>query len=113
MTIQPLTTTAEFDSLTAAWRTLNVYDFGPLADLDDDEDGAVVVLVAMVAGEAMAYLIADGREGWHIETRPGCCGTGHARALARHASIAFAWEVCSDEGAAFCQSLGIPFDDAR
>jgi len=45
MEIRKIQTTDEFDKLTE-WRTLQVYTFGPLMDLENSED--VNVLVAVV-----------------------------------------------------------------
>ena len=111
--IRSITSTTEFDQLTEDWRTLQVYTFGPLADLDDDEDGEIQVMIVEVDGQAVAYLIADGGDLWHIETRPGYGGNGYAKALAKAAQISYAYEVCADSGAAFCEALGIEFDDCR
>jgi GNAT superfamily N-acetyltransferase len=112
MNIQTVTSTKEFDSLTESWRKLAVWQFGPLCTLDD-EDTDATVLVATVDGEAAAYLIAESSGAWHVETRPEHRGRGYARTLCQAANVTFAWEVCSDEGAAFAESLGIDFDDAR
>jgi len=113
MQINSIRSTSEFDQLTEDWRTLQVWTFGPLADLDDDEDEEIQALVATVAGQVVAYLIADGTDLWHIETREGRTGNGYARQLAEAAQIDFVYEVCSDAGAAFCESLGIDFEDCR
>lgn len=109
MNIRTITTTAEFDELTEDWRTLNVYGFGPLEDLG--EDGDVTVMVAEDETGAAAYIIAERGELWHVESR--IAGKGYAKALAAAANIRQAWEVCTDEGAAFCESLNIPFEDVR
>jgi len=114
MEIRKIQTTNEFDKLTEKWRTLQVWTFGPLADLDDaDEDDEIQVLVGEVDGEAVAYLIADGCEGWHVETKTGHTGNGYAKMLNNFAGVTVAAEVCSDGGAALCESLGIEFEDAR
>lgn len=110
MEIKTITTTDEFDTLTEAWRTLAVYQFGPLVDMEEND---AVVTVGLVDGTPVAYLIADGRDMWHIETRSGFSGHGYARQLAEAANIRFAWEVCTDEGAAFCDAIGIDFEDCR
>jgi len=112
MNIKPVTSNDEFDEMTIMWRGLNVYDFGPLQDLED-EDAECVVLVAVVDNQCVAYLIADSDELWHIETMSGFGGNGYAKALISQAGITYAWEVCTDEGAALMDSLGIDFDDAR
>jgi hypothetical protein len=105
---------AKFDELTEDWRTLQVYAFGPLADLDDaDEDDDIQALVGLVDGEAVAYLIAEDGDLWHIETRQGHTGNGYAANLFDEANPFYAYEVCSEAGAAFCEKMGIEFDDCR
>lgn len=111
MEIKKIVTASEFDKRTEEWRKLNTYQFGPLSNLDTNENA--LVTVAEVNGESVAYLIADGRSLWHIETKTGHTGNGYAKKLAKAAKINFAYEVCSDSGAAFCESLGIEFDDCR
>ena len=111
MEIRKVGTTDEFDTLTEEWRTLQVYTFGPLEDVEENEDAQV--LVALVDGQAAAYLIADDTDLWHIETRDGFTGNGYAKQLVQAANIRYAYEVCSDMGAEFCESLGIEFDDCR
>ncbi len=113
MQINKINTSQKFDQLTEDWRTLEVWTFGPLADLDDDEDGDIQVLSGEVEGLVVAYLIAEANELWHIETRTGQEGHGYARRLAAQAEVDFAYEVCSDAGAQFCEALGIEFDDCR
>lgn len=114
MKIHKVKETQKFDSLTEDWRTLAVWNFGPLADLDDaEEDDNIQVLVGEEDEEAVAYLITEDTDLWHIETRTGYGGQGYARRLAEAAGVDFAYEVCSDEGAAFCDSLGIEFEDCR
>jgi hypothetical protein len=114
MEIRKIDTTAKFDQLTEAWRTLQVWQFGPLTDLDDsDEDDNIQVSVAQIDGQTVAYLIADDTDLWHIETREGHGGKGYARQLAETAQIDFAYEVCSDAGARFCESINIEFEDCR
>lgn len=112
MEIRNIATTAEFDALTEDWRTLNVWTFGPLGKLEEENTRAVVK-VAMVNNTAVAYLIADDKALWHIETNPEYRGNGYARQLAQSANVTMAWEVCTDEGAAFCESLGIEYEDCR
>jgi len=111
MEIQKIKTTSKFDELTEEWRTLQVCNFGPLMDLEDNE--AANVLVTTVNGEAVAYLIAEDTDLWHIETKAGNGGNGYAKQLAEAAKIDFAYEVCSDAGAQFCESLGIEWEDCR
>lgn len=114
MEIRKINNTNEFDKLTEDWRNLQVYSFGPLVDLDEaDEDSDIQVLVGEVDGEAVAYLIANGRSLWHIETKAGHTGNGYAKQLAKAAKINHAYEVCSDSGAALCESLGIEWEDCR
>lgn len=114
MEIREMTNSQKFDELTEDFRTLNVWTFGPLVDLDDaEEDDNIQVLVAEVAGEAAAYLIAEDSDLWHVETREGFGGQGYARQLAEAAEVDFAYEVCSDAGVRFCESLGLEFDDCR
>lgn len=113
MKIDKIETSQEFDHLTSEFRTLNVWNFGPLADLDDDEDGDIQVLAGQVDGLTVVYLIAEGSELWHIETREGQGGHGYARRLAEAAEIDFVYEVCSDAGAEFCEAMGLEFDDCR
>lgn len=109
MEVRKIETAKEFDKLTSDWRKLQVWQFGPLSSLDETSQ----VLVGEVNGESVAYLIADGRSLWHIETKTGYTGNGYAKQLAKIAKINFAYEVCSNDGAAFCESLGIEFDDCR
>lgn len=113
MEIKQVTTINEFDKLTESWRTLDVWTFGPLAELEDDEE--VVVTVGIVDDEVVTYLIADceGHYLWHIETKQGHNGNGYAKILVIDADVQMAYEVCSDAGAAFCDALNIDFDDAR
>lgn len=113
MEIRKINSTNEFDKLTEEWRTLQVYAFGPLADLDDaDEDDEIQVLVGMVNGEAVSYLIADLHGGWHVETKAGHNGNGYARKLNEFAGVTVACEVCSDDGIALCESLGLDYEEA-
>jgi len=113
MEIRKIKTTSEFDKLTEDWRTLQVYTFGPLIDLDyADENDDITVLVGMVNGEAVSYLIAQGYEGWHIETKTGHGGNGYARMLNEAAGVTMACEVCSDDGIALCESLGLEYEGA-
>lgn len=114
MKIKKMNQSQKFDNLTQAWRTLNVWNFGPLADLDEsEEDDNIQVLVAEEDAETVAYLIAEDSDLWHIETREGHGGQGYGRRLAEAAAVEFAYEVCSDAGAEFCEALGIEFDDCR
>lgn len=113
MQTNKIETSQKFDQLTEKFRTLNVWNFGPLADLDDDEDGEIQVLTGEVDGLTVAYLIADGSELWHIETRDGHGGHGYARRLTEAAGIDFVYEVCSEAGAKFCEALDLEFDDCR
>ena len=113
MEIQKIQTTRKFDELTENWRTLQVYTFGPLDELDEDEDGYIQVLTAMVDGQTVAYLIAEDTDLWHIETKSGYGGNGYAKQLAQEANITFAYEVCSDAGVALCETLDIEFEDCR
>lgn len=113
MKINKIETTAEFDQRTERFRTLNVWNFGPLADLDDDEEGNIQVLTGQLDGLTVAYLIAEGSELWHIETREGQGGHGYARQLVKEAEIDFVYEVCSDAGADFCEAMGLEFDAFR
>jgi hypothetical protein len=111
MEIRKLNTPKEFEE-TIKFQTLAVWTFGPLSDFDEDDDGTQI-LVAIVNGQAVAYLIADGTDLWHIETAEGHTGNGYARQLAEAAGIRYAYEVCSDEGAEFCEALGIEWEDCR
>ena len=111
MEITKINSTNEFDKLTKNWRTLNVYQFGPLLDIEDNED--VQVLVIVENDECVAYLIAEDTELWHIETKDGHNGKGYASQLAIEAQIDYAYEVCSDAGANFCEKLDIEYDDCR
>lgn len=114
MRIRKIETSTEFDNLTEDWRTLAVWNFGPLVDLDDaEENDNIQVMVSEVDGQSVAYLIADDTDLWHIETRIGFGAQGYATQLAEAAGIGFAYEVCSDAGASFCEALGIEFDDCR
>lgn len=109
MEIRKLNSPEEFEE-TISFATLAVWTFGPLSDYDEE---TAQILVAEVDGEAVAYLIAEYSDLWHIETKPGHTGNGYARKLAEAAKIDFAYEVCSDAGAEFCEALGIEFDDCR
>jgi len=111
MQIQKISDSQEFDNLTEDWRKLQVWTFGPLADSDEDDN--IQVLIATVDGQVAAYLIAEDTGLWHIETRDGFGGNGYAKQLAREANINYAYEVCSDAGARFCETLNIEFDDCR
>ncbi len=114
MQIQKISNIQEFDNLTEDWRTLQVWTFGPLANLDDsDEDDNIQALIATVDGHVAAYLIAEDTDLWHIETRDGFTGNGYAKQLASNAKINYAYEVCSEAGARFCETLNIEFDDCR
>ena len=113
MEIRKLNSPEEFEE-TVDFQTLAVWTFGPLSDWDyEDEDTETQVLVTIVNGQAVAYLIADGADLWHIETAEGHSGNGYARQLAEAAGINYANEVCSDAGANFCEALGIEWDDCR
>lgn len=114
MEIRKINNTNEFDNLTEVWRNLQVYSFGPLVDLNEaGEDSDIQVLVGEVEEEAVAYLIADGRSIWNIEIKANHIGNGYAKQLAKAARINYAYEVCSDSGAALCESLGIEWEDCR
>lgn len=112
MEIQKIINSEKFDSLTKDWRTLEVWSFGPLVDLDDsDEDDNIQVLVATIESEPIAYLIAEDTEGWHVEVKEGHTGHAYGKQLAEAANIESAQEVCSDAGAILCETLDIEFDD--
>ena len=106
--IRTINTKEEFDNMTEAWRRLQTNVFGPLA-----QDRDAVMMIVESNGEAVAYLVAEESDLWHIEVKDGARGNGYAHLLCEAAQISFAWEVCSDEGAALCESLGIDFDDCR
>lgn len=114
MKVRRISSSTEFDRLTEDWRTLQVWSFGPLADLDhSDEDDNIQVLVVEADQQAVAYLIAEDTSLWHIETRPGHTGQGYARRLVELAEIDYAYEVCSDAGAHLFETLDIEFEDCR
>lgn len=110
--IRTIDSIQEFDNLTESWRTLQTDIFGPLGR-DEDVEEDTTVLVAEVDGNVAGYLISEFNELWHIEVAESARGCGLARQLCEAANISFAWEVCSDEGAALCESLNIDFEDCR
>lgn len=112
MEIRDIKTELEFNKLTQDWRTLET-SFGNVIENLADEDTYSVVKVAIVGSEAIAYLTAEDKELWCIETREGFTGNGFAKMLVLDAKIEMAWEVCSDAGAAFFDALDIEFEDCR
>ena len=109
--IKQIKTSQEFEELTEDFRTLDVWTFGPLVDLDDNEDGEIQVLTIEENGETVAYLIAEGSDLWHIESKYQ--GRGYAKQLIEAAGIEFVYEVCSDEGVALCEALNLEYEDCR
>jgi len=101
----------------AQWRTdlFNLISETPWLDwlLLAKRPGNVLAMVPDHWLDQWPSLIADSDELWHIETMSGFGGNGYAKALISQAGITYAWEVCTDEGAALMDSLGIDFDDAR
>jgi hypothetical protein len=113
MEIIKITEIEKFENETEAFRTLNVWNFGPLADLEDDDNDEIQVLIAKNEGVTVAYLIAESTDLWHIETSSDAKNTGCARKLVEAAKIDFVNEVCSNQGVEFCEAMGLDYEDCR
>jgi GNAT superfamily N-acetyltransferase len=117
MEIQRITTQDVFAEL-VGWNALDAYRFGPLgnlpadADDGDDADEDDVVLVATVDGAAVGYLTADRHGVWCVEVRAEARGNGIARALVAESGADAFCEVCSADGLALANALGMEIDEA-
>jgi GNAT superfamily N-acetyltransferase len=115
MEIQRIATQDAFTNL-IDWNALDVYRFGPLgnlpADADDgDADEDDVVLVATVDGAAVGYLTADRHGVWCVEVRPEARGNSIARVLVAASGADTFCEVCSADGLALANALGMEIDE--
>jgi ribosomal protein S18 acetylase RimI-like enzyme len=114
MQIERITTQQAFD---VDFAQLAVWTFGPLVNLprdeEDEADESDVVLLARENGRTVGYLTADSAGVWCVEVRPEARGRGIARSLVKASGARAFCEVCTDDGAALAEALGLEWEDAR
>lgn len=97
--------------------TLRVWNFGPLGSLprdagDGEADEDDMVFLAQIDGATVGYLTADRAGVWCVEVDASQRGNGIARALVAASGATNFCEVCSADGVALAEALGMEYEEA-